>query len=209
MSNQEKPEEISGISRRSFLKGVGVASVGVAFGSASEQASASSNSSQILGPNKIKFSLQINGKKFDLQAEPRETLAEVLRNRLQMTGTKMACDRGACGSCTVIMDGKTVPSCMTLAVDAIGSTLETIEGLEVEGKLHSIQESFVKYDALQCGFCTSGMVMSCKNLLDDNPNPDLDDVKLAVSGNLCRCGTYPKVFEAVLALGTTKNKGEK
>ncbi|WP_372369712.1 (2Fe-2S)-binding protein [Candidatus Uabimicrobium sp. HlEnr_7] len=204
--NRKESEDTPDISRRSFLKGVGIASIGVAVGSGITSEGVEGHSaSEVLGPNKNKFSLSINGKDISVEAEPRQTLAEILRDHLQMTGTKTACERGACGACTVVMNGNTVPSCMTLAVDAIGAELETIEGLEKEGELHPIQQSFVDHDALQCGFCTPGMIMSCKNLLDQNPSPNLEEIKLAVSGNLCRCGTYPKVFEAVSAL---KNKGE-
>jgi carbon-monoxide dehydrogenase small subunit/xanthine dehydrogenase YagT iron-sulfur-binding subunit len=153
---------------------------------------------KIVGPDAFEIALIVNGNKLITKIEPRTTLAEVLRNHLDFTGTKIGCDRGACGACTVIMNGKTVASCMTLAIDAVGFEIETIEGLssDVEN-LHPIQESFVEHDALQCGFCTPGMIISSKHLLDHNSNPDLNDIKKAVSGNLCRCGTYPKVFEAV------------
>lgn len=203
--SKKEPKDKTDISRRSFLKGVGIASIGAAVGVGTQSIGAEEPTSEILGPDKAKFTLRINGKDVVVEAEPRQTLVEVLRDHLQMTGTKISCDRGACGACTVIMDGKTVPSCMTLAIDAVGSHLETIEGLEHGGKLHDVQQSFIDHDALQCGFCTPGMVMSCKNLLDQNSKPNLDDIKLAVSGNLCRCGTYPKVFQAVSAL---KGKGE-
>ncbi|HNL28069.1 MAG TPA: (2Fe-2S)-binding protein, partial [bacterium] len=132
-----------------------------------------------------------------LRVEPRWTLAEVLRDHLHLTGTKTGCERGACGACTVWMNDKTINACLTLAVDAIGSEITTIEGLSDGMSLHPLQQAFIEHDALQCGFCTPGMVMSCAALLRDNKNPSIEDVKDAVSGNLCRCGTYNHVFEAV------------
>lgn len=200
------PEHSNGISRRSFLKGFGVTSAGVAVTPVSELLTqlgetATKAEGKLLGPDAANITLTVNGKKMIALAAPRMTLVDVLRDQLHLTGTKVGCDRGACGACTVILDGKSVPSCMTLAVDAIGKNIETVEGLgDYDGKLHEIQESFIEHDGLQCGFCTSGMLMSCKNLLDNNPNPSLDEIKIATSGNLCRCGTYPKVFEAVMAM---------
>lgn len=209
MTQKNQLTKEDALSRRSFLKGVGLTSAGLAvasggeiFAEASEEASV-----KILSPKGAAITLEVNGKKHQLKVEPRETLVEVLRDRLHLTGTKIGCDRGACGACTVIIDGKNVTSCLMLAVDAQGKSIETIEGLEKEGELHPLQKSFIEYDALQCGFCTPGMVMSSKNLLDHNPSPNLADVKHAVRGNLCRCGTYPKVFQAVLA-ASKQNKGE-
>lgn len=200
------PEHSNGISRRSFLKGFGVTSAGVAVTPVSELLTqlgetATKAEGKLLGPDAANITLTVNGKKMTALAAPRMTLVDVLRDQLHLTGTKVGCDRGACGACTVILNGKSVPSCMALAVDAIGKNIETVEGLgDYDGKLHEIQESFIEHDGLQCGFCTSGMLMSCKNLLDNNPNPSLDEIKIATSGNLCRCGTYPKVFEAVMAM---------
>ena len=134
----------------------------------------------------------------NVMVEPRTTLAEVLRNELHLTGTKIGCNRGACGACTILLDGVAVLSCMTLALDTIGKSIETIEGLaENEEKLHPLQEAFIEHDAYQCGFCTSGMIMSVKDLLDHNSNPQSEEIKNAVSGNICRCGTHPHVFRAV------------
>src|SRR5439155_7142014 len=145
----------------------------------------------------------VNGEERKISIEPRETLASVLRDRLGLTGTKIGCDRGACGACTVMLGDKPAPSCMTLALDAVGKRITTIEGLARGAQLAPIQAAFVAHDALQCGFCTPGMVMSCHALLQRNPKPNEEDVKQAVSGNLCRCGTYPKVFEAALAASGT------
>jgi len=140
----------------------------------------------------------VNGYEHELEIEPHWTLAEVLRNKLELTGTKISCDEGICGSCTVIMDGKPVLSCMVLAVECDGSEITTVEGLSEGEELDKIQESFVNHDAFQCGFCTSGMLMSTKALLDSNPSPSKDDIKKALSGNLCRCGAYKKIVEAVM-----------
>ncbi|HET6437953.1 MAG TPA: (2Fe-2S)-binding protein [Anaeromyxobacter sp.] len=128
------------------------------------------------------------------------SLSEVLRDRLGLTGTKIGCDRGACSACTVLLDGRPVSSCMTLAIDVGHRQVTTIEGLATARGLNPVQQAFVTHDAMQCGFCTPGMVMSCVALLAHNPRPTLDEVKKAVGGNICRCGTYPKVFEAVLAV---------
>jgi xanthine dehydrogenase YagT iron-sulfur-binding subunit len=153
---------------------------------------------KIVGPGKVKVTFVVNGKTVPVTIEPRTTLADALRDVLHLTGTKIGCDRGACGACTVIMDGKAVSACMILALDAVGRSIETIEGLAPgHDKLHPLQEAFIEEDAMQCGFCTSGMIMSSKHLLDQNSQPSLEDIITAVSGNLCRCGTYPHVFKAV------------
>jgi aerobic-type carbon monoxide dehydrogenase small subunit (CoxS/CutS family) len=197
-----------GLSRRGFLKGAGVTAAGAAivetglasFAEAAEQEKAQ----QILGPGSISITLKVNGVDKKLTVEPRTTLAEALRVNLDMTGTKVVCDRGACSACTVHIDGTPMLSCMTLAVAAQGKEIKTIEGLAQGDQLHPVQEQFIAHDAMQCGFCTPGMIMSCAALLERNPRPTLDDVKQAVSGNLCRCGTYPKVFEATLAAAQPK-----
>jgi aerobic-type carbon monoxide dehydrogenase small subunit (CoxS/CutS family) len=154
---------------------------------------------KVLGPGAVNVTLRVNGQDKQLEVEPRTTLAEALRLNLDMTGTKIVCDRGSCSACTVMLDGATVCSCMTLAIDAAGREIKTIEGVADGDKLHPVQEQFIEHDGMQCGFCTPAMVMSCVALLEKNPNPTLQDVKDATSGNLCRCGTYPKVFDATLA----------
>jgi carbon-monoxide dehydrogenase small subunit len=126
------------------------------------------------------------------------TLAEFLREELDLTGTKVGCNRGECGSCTVILDGDPVLSCAVLGVEASGKKVLTIEGLAPEGKLHPIQEAFVEQDALQCGYCTPGMIMSIKALLDRNPNPTEEDIRKSIDGNLCRCGSYPNIIKATM-----------
>jgi carbon-monoxide dehydrogenase small subunit len=144
------------------------------------------------------ISLTVNGKKVERDIPSRMTLAEVLREELDLTGTKVGCNRGECGSCTVILDGDPVLSCTVLGVAASGGEVLTIEGLASEGNLHPIQEAFVEKDALQCGYCTPGMIMSIKALLDKNPNPTEEDIRRSIDGNLCRCGSYPNIIKATI-----------
>jgi aerobic-type carbon monoxide dehydrogenase small subunit (CoxS/CutS family) len=201
----------SGISRRGFLKGAGLTAAGTALlegvqGFTSEARSESAHGVTELGPGPVSVRLRVNDAEHTVEIEPRTTLAEALRLHLGMTGTKVVCDRGVCSSCTVWLDKMPVNSCMTLAIDAIGHHVTTIEGLSNGEHVHPLQVAFVKHDAMQCGFCTPGMVMSCAALLERNPHPSEHDVRHAVSGNLCRCGTYPKVFAATLdAAGTLRN----
>jgi aerobic-type carbon monoxide dehydrogenase small subunit (CoxS/CutS family) len=200
-----------GLSRRGFLRGAGVSAAttvlldGALSGMAEAQAKA--GEPKVVGAGPVEITLQINGKPRDVKVEPRDTLANVLRDELDLTGTKVVCDRGACSACTVFLDGKPVCSCMTLAIDVGKRQVKTIEGLAQGDKLHPVQEAFVEHDALQCGFCTPGMVMSCAALLERNANPTIEDVRHAVRGNICRCGTYPKVFDATVAAAKMMTKG--
>ncbi len=148
----------------------------------------------------LSLTLKVNGSSRSLRIEPRMTLAEALRGPLDLTGTKIACNRGTCGACTVWLDGDPICSCMILALDVGDREVTTIEGLGKPGRLHPMQAAFVEYDAMQCGFCTPGFVMSCAALLARRPHPTLEDVKVAISGHLCRCGSYPKICEATLAV---------
>lgn len=157
----------------------------------------------IIGPDSVPLTLRINGAARTINVPPHTTLAEALRGPLDLTGTKIGCDRGACSACTVWLNGDPVASCMVLAIDVGERSVTTIEGLTDGDKLHPVQTAFIEHDAVQCGFCTPGMVMSCAALLARNPNPSLDDVKAATSGHLCRCGTYPHVFAATLAAAKT------
>jgi len=150
------------------------------------------------GPQKCEIHLQINGHAERIWVEPRRTLLDALRLELGLTGTKKVCDEGQCGACTVILDGKPVYSCLTLALECEDRPIETIEGLAQDGRLHPIQEAFIAQDALQCGFCTPGQIMSLKAFLDKNPRPTLAEIKRAVSGNLCRCGAYLRIAQAGL-----------
>ncbi len=141
--------------------------------------------------------LTINDREYDAAAAPNRTLADFIRYQLGLTGTKKGCEMGDCGSCTVIMDGRPVNSCLVLAVQADGRKITTIEGLETDKGLHPIQDKFVEKGAIQCGFCSPGMILSAKSLLDKNPNPDRSEIRKAVSGNLCRCTGYQKIIDAV------------
>ena len=145
------------------------------------------------------LALKVNGKLHSLMVDPNRTLLEVLREDLGLTGAKEACDSGGCGACTVLIDGRPVYSCLVLAVDCEGKDILTIEGLASDGHLHPIQEAFIDHGALQCGFCTSGMILSAKALLDENPRPTEEDVRKAIAGNICRCTGYVKIVEAILA----------
>jgi xanthine dehydrogenase YagT iron-sulfur-binding subunit len=185
----EEPK--SGFTRRDLVRGTLVGAIAAGVPGKGEQSSSS------MGPGPAPLELKINGTLHHLSVEPRVTLVDALRERLGLTGTKVVCGRGACGACTVLLDGKTVCSCLMLAHEAAGKSITTIEGLAQDGRLTPLQEAFIAADALQCGFCTSGMILSCQLLLDHDPKPGRQAIREAVSGNLCRCGTYNHVFAAV------------
>jgi carbon-monoxide dehydrogenase small subunit len=150
---------------------------------------------------KVSIDFNVNGERYQVEVEPRITLVELLRNRLHLLGTKEGCGTGDCGICIVLVDGRPVNSCLMLAVDADGRRVTTIEGLAEDGKLHPLQQSFIEKGAVQCGFCTPAMILSAKALLDKNPGAGVERVKEALSGVLCRCGSYTKIIEAVLTSG--------
>lgn len=152
-----------------------------------------------LPERKKRVELTVNGKRVQGDIDSRMTLAEFLREELGLMGTKVGCNRAECGSCTVILDGNPVYSCTVLAVEATDREVLTIEGLSHEGRLHPLQEAFIEYDALQCGYCTPGMIVSVKALLDRKPHPTEDEIRKAIDGNLCRCGAYPNIIKATLA----------
>jgi len=152
--------------------------------------------------------LRVNGESYEVEVEPRKLLVDVLRDNLGLTGTKKACDLGNCGSCTILLGGKPVLSCLLLAVDAQGKDILTIEGLAKDGQLHPLQQAFIDYAALQCGFCTPGMLLSAKALLDENPQPTEEEVKEAISGNLCRCTGYIEIIEAILRVARSEKGAE-
>ena len=147
--------------------------------------------------------LRVNGEDHDVVVSPNETLVEVLRDRLELTGAKMGCGEGACGTCTVLLDGKPVRSCLTLAVEVQGKEIVTIEGLAEGAKLHPVQEAFMEHGAIQCGFCSPGMILTGKALLDENPHPTEEEVRRAISGVVCRCTGYAKIVEAIMAAADT------
>ncbi|MBA3806334.1 MAG: (2Fe-2S)-binding protein [Acidobacteria bacterium] len=198
---------------RGFLKGAGVTAAGAAIIDSGligiREANAEMATPSVVGPGRVRLALSVNGAVHKVEVEPRTTLAEALRFELDKTGTKVVCDRGSCSACTVWLDSTPVCSCMTFALDVGERQITTIEGLANGDELHPVQEAFIEHDALQCGFCTPGMIMSCAALLKRNSSPTLEDVKTATSGNLCRCGTYPKVFEATLAAARLVNQKKK
>ncbi|HTR03129.1 MAG TPA: (2Fe-2S)-binding protein [Thermoanaerobaculia bacterium] len=185
-------EPRGGFTRRDLVRGSLVGAIAASVGGKAAAAEL-----ERIGPGAAPLELTVNGTVHRLSVEPRVTLADALRDRIGLTGTKVVCGRGACGACTVVLDGKTVCSCLMLAQEASGKSITTIEGVAVQGRLTPLQEAFIAADALQCGFCTSGMILSCQALLDRNPKPDRQAIREAVAGNLCRCGTYNHVFDAV------------
>jgi xanthine dehydrogenase YagT iron-sulfur-binding subunit len=202
-SKPTPPDDESGtpaFSRRSFLKTAGVgaaATTMVGVGARGEAA-------PVLGPDAVTLSLNVNGTVQQVTVEPRVTLLDALRNHLDLTGAKQVCDRGGCGACTVLLDGEPVNSCLILAADAEGHAITTVEGLGTPEKMSPLQAAFVEKDALQCGFCTPGFVVTGTALLAKVPNPTLDQIKAGLAGNLCRCGTYGRIFEAVQSAAKAK-----
>ena len=187
-----------GVSRRNFLKGAGMA-VSTGLLAAPEVAAAAPQTTPgVLGPGAVPITLQVNGKAQSLMLEPRVTLLDALRDHLDLTGAKKVCDRGVCGACTVILDGRPVYACNVLALEVQGRRIETIEGMGSESHLHPLMAAFIKHDAQQCGFCTPGFVVASKAFLDKHPHPTREEVEHGLGGNLCRCGTYAGVREAVL-----------
>ena len=197
----------SGLGRRDFVKLVGGTGVAVSAGVLSGagllpvEVEARPAMGQVMGPGAVPITLRVNGQDKKLELEPRVTLLDALRDHLNLAGAKKVCDRGTCGACTVIVNGKAMYSCTMLAIDAAasGADIQTVEGLAPEGQLHPLSAAFVENDAQQCGFCTPGFVMACKAYLDQHPAPTYEQVKRALGGNLCRCGTYMGVREAVIA----------
>lgn len=187
----------SAFSRRGFLQGLG-AGTGVLTTGVLVPSEAEAATTPVLGPGAVPITLDINGKAYKVNLEPRTTLCDTLRNHLDLTGAKRVCDRGSCGACSVIVNGKVMYSCTVLAIDAQGKKIQTIEGLAAPGKLHPVSQAFWDNDAQQCGYCTPGFVMAAKGFLDRHPNPAAEDVKKGLGGNLCRCGTYMGVRKAVL-----------
>ena len=199
---QDDQKSIQDPGRRMFLKGVGITGAGAAI---ADHLWVEAEAQQKQGPKtlsgNVKVVLNVNGQKRDVQVEPRTTLLNALRNHLEpaVTGPKLVCDMGTCGACTVLLDGKPVYSCLVLAVDAANKQITTVEGLGSPENPNAVQAAFVEKDASMCGFCTPGFVTMISAYLKKNPNPSLDEVREACKGNFCRCGTYPKVFEAALA----------
>jgi xanthine dehydrogenase YagT iron-sulfur-binding subunit len=194
-----KPEKFGAHSRRTFLKSLGTAAVTAATVRAQSVAAEleKANAERIVGPDAVPVTLQVNGQKLKLQLEPRVTLLDALRNYSSLTGAKEGCDRAACGACTVLLDDTPIYSCQKLAIEAQGCEITTVEGLAKDGKLSKVQQAFIARDALQCGYCTPGFIISVTALLKKNPHPTADEVRHACAGNLCRCGTHPHILQAV------------
>jgi xanthine dehydrogenase YagT iron-sulfur-binding subunit len=193
-----RPATNGPLTRRDFLKGAGVAVSGGLLATQAAAAGSPETGGGVVGPGETPVTLRINGRSHQLNLEPRVTLLDACRNHLDITGAKRVCDRATCGACTMIVDGKPVYSCTLLAIEAQGHNVTTIEGLAPEGRLHPVMAAFVKNDAQQCGFCTPGFVVACKAFLDRHPHPSLKDVEKGLGGNLCRCGTYVGIRQAVL-----------
>jgi len=204
---QTQDQEESAVSRRNFLKGTGVALTIPLVAGGEKVVKAAGAQVKILGPDKVNITLTINGAARQVGVEPRVTLLDALRNDLDTTGAKRVCDRATCGACTMIIDGKPVYSCTTLAIEAEGKKIETVESLAQGDKLHPVQQAFWDNDAQQCGFCTPGFVMACKALLDKHPTPTDEQVQMGLGGNLCRCGTYHGIKAAVAQASADMKKG--
>lgn len=198
-----KPKS-GGFSRRGFLTAVGLTgpAVGLLEGCRTAEAEAPVKTPQ--GPGPVPVTLKVNGKDVKLNVEPRVTLLDALRDHLgldgqfvDLTGSKRVCDRGSCGACTMIVDGRTVYSCSMLAIEAQGRAIRTVEGLEKNGKLHPVQEQFIACDGLMCGFCTPGFIVSGVALLEKNPTPTTEQIRRGLDGNFCRCGTQNRALEAI------------
>jgi xanthine dehydrogenase YagT iron-sulfur-binding subunit len=193
-----KPETASGVSRRDFMKLSAVtAAAPLVLGP--KVVEAAGEDVAVHGPGKVPVTLSVNGKKLSAELEPRVTLLDALRQQFDLTGAKRVCDRGACGACTVVLDGKPVYACSVLAIDAQGAKISTIEGLTDGDKLTAVMQAFVDHDAQQCGFCTPGFVVATTQFLQKHPKPSVDDIRHALNGNYCRCGTYNGIRAVALA----------
>jgi xanthine dehydrogenase YagT iron-sulfur-binding subunit len=197
MDKRSSKKSPGGVSRRDFIKGVGSGALGTAVLAPLRGQTIATKKGRVPVYERKTISLTVNGKKIDFTVEANETLLDALRDRLDLTGAKKVCDRGECGGCTVLLDGIPVYACMTLAVRADGKAVKTVEGLAAGGKLHAVQEAFIEKDGYQCGFCTPGFIMTASAFLEKNPAPSRDEIKQALSGNLCRCGNYAKIYGAV------------
>ena len=198
----DKPGGIA-VNRRQFLKSAGVVSA-VTAAAAPPEVDAQGAAINAVGPGDVPVRLTVNGKRLDLMIEPRVTLLDALRMRADLTGNKRGCDRGACGACTMIVDDRTVYACSTLAIEVQGKQVRTVDGLANGSALHPVQQAFCDADALMCGFCTPGFVMASVALLEKHPAPTPEQVRRGLDGNICRCGTFSRIFEAVSSVKGVK-----
>ena len=192
------------VSRREFLKGAGVTGLASAVTAAGVAETEAQTGPRVVGPGDVPVALMVNGKRLELRIEPRVTLLDALRNRADLTGNKRVCDRGTCGACTMIVDGRTVYSCSTLAIEVQGKQIRTVDGLANGATLHPVQQAFCDVDALMCGFCTPGFVVATVALLEKHPNATPEQMRKGLDGNICRCGTFVRILEAA---NTAKTKG--
>lgn len=195
MATKDKPTAGVSVNRRNFLKSAGVA--GLAETIVAQADAAGQSGPGAVGPGETPVRLNVNGKMIDFMIEPRVTLLDALRTRANLTGNKRGCDRGACGACTMLVDGHTVYSCSTLAIEVQGKQIRTVDGLANGSELHPVQQAFCDKDALMCGFCTPGFIMASVGLLEKHPNPAPEQIRKGLDGNICRCGTFARIFEAV------------
>src|SRR5215475_10961609 len=198
--DNSKKEQTFGVSRRDFLKSASIGGLVTAVTTTAAEVEAQTAGPRVVGPDEVPVQLNVNGKQINLRIEPRVTLLDALRMRADLTGNKRGCDRGACGACTMIVDGRTVYACSTLAIEVQGKQIRTVDGLASNGKLHPVQQAFCDKDALMCGFCTPGFVMASVGLLEKNPNATPEQIRKGLDGNICRCGTFSRVFEAVASV---------
>ena len=194
--DRDTPQRFS-VSRRDFLKTTGISSLAASVAGVAD-AEAQTGTVRALGPGEVPVQLMVNGKRLDLRIEPRVTLLDAVRTRADLTGNKRVCDRGTCGACTMIVDGRAIYSCSTLAVDVIGKQVRTVDGLATGATLHPVQQAFCDQDALMCGFCTPGFIMASVALYEKHPNATVDQIKKGLDGNVCRCGTFTRILEANL-----------
>jgi xanthine dehydrogenase YagT iron-sulfur-binding subunit len=188
------------VSRRDFLKSAGVTSLATAVTTGGVADAEAQTGPRVVGPGDVPVTLMVNGKRVELRIEPRVTLLDAIRNRADLTGNKRVCDRGTCGACTMIVDGRTVYACSTLAIEVQGKQVRTVDGLAAaNGTLHPVQQAFVDKDGLMCGFCTPGFVVATVALLEKIPNPTPEQARRGLDGNICRCGTFVRIMEACMS----------
>ncbi len=199
MEKRPAPKSRRGLSRRDFIKGMGTGALGTAVLPPLLGQTIATKKGRVPVYERKTIALTVNGRPVRLEVRANETLLDVLRDRLDLTGAKKVCDRGECGGCTVHLDGEAVYACMYLAIRADGRSVRTVEGLAEGDALHPVQSAFIEKDGYQCGFCTPGFIMAAAAFLETNPAPSRDEIKRALSGNLCRCGNYARIFEAVEA----------
>ena len=190
------PKDDPGFSRRDFLKTAGVSGLASAVTAAGVAEADAQTGARVIGPGDVPVTLMVNGKRLELKLEPRVTLLDAIRNRADLTGNKRVCDRGACGACTMIVDGRAVYSCSTLAIEVQGKQIRTVDGLANGTTMHPVQQAFCDVDALMCGFCTPGFVVATVALLEKHPNATPEQMRKGLDGNICRCGTFVRIMEA-------------